>query len=162
MRHLRVIVMVLVFGLSSGAVEAAAIAPDEHMASKSAETRALGLYREVRCVVCQNESIADSQAGIAADMRRDIRIRIFSGQTDDQIRQALSQRYGDYVLFRPPLSPATLILWGLPVVMIGAGGLAFFGQTRARPEPMPEALPTAEEIELLARLTRRPDQDTEA
>ncbi len=89
------------------------------------EARAQGLFREVRCVVCQSETIADSDAVIAADMRRDIRARIAAGESDAQIRRDLDARYGDYVLFRPRVSQANLLLWLLPplIVVCGVAGL---------------------------------------
>ena len=109
--------------------QSSALAPDEHMARPDLESRALSLYREVRCVVCQNE--ADSSAELAATMRRDIRERLSRGESDETIRQALSARYGDFVLFRPPFNGANLILWGLPVALVLLGGLVFFRQTRS-------------------------------
>ncbi len=94
-------------------------------ATPNDEARAQGLFAEVRCVVCQSESIADSDAEIAADMRRDIRAQIAAGTSDADIRKHLYARYGDYVLFRPRVSKANMALWALPplIVLLGAGGL---------------------------------------
>ncbi len=89
------------------------------------EARAEALFQEVRCVVCQSESIADSDAEIAADMRRDIRAQIAAGVSDADIRKHLYARYGDYVLFRPRVSPANMLLWGLPPLIVALGAGAF-------------------------------------
>ncbi len=98
------------------------------------EARAQRLFAEVRCVACQGQSIGDSDAKIAADMRREIRNEIASGQTDKQIRQNLADAYGDYVLFRPRLSTGNLILWGLPplMVLLGGGLLFWLGKRSAK------------------------------
>ncbi len=89
------------------------------------EARAKALYREVRCVACQSQDIADSDAAIAADMRREIREEIAQGRTDEEIRAGLSARYGDYVLFRPRFSIGNLLLWGLPPLIL-VGGIGVF------------------------------------
>jgi cytochrome c-type biogenesis protein CcmH len=85
------------------------------------QRRAEALYTEVRCVQCQSESIADSDAQIAADMRALIREDIKQGLSDAQIRKTLSDHYGDYVLFRPRLSKSNLLLWFLPLLIIVGG-----------------------------------------
>ena len=90
------------------------------------EARAQALFQEVRCVQCQSESIADSNADIAADMRRNIRDSIKAGETDTQIRKGLYDHYGDYVLFRPRLSPGNLVLWLLPPLIVIAGACLLF------------------------------------
>ena len=97
------------------------------------EARAQALFREVRCVVCQSETIADSDADIAADMRRDIRARIAAGESDADIRKDLYTRYGDYVLFRPRVSKANLLLWILPplIVLCGVTGLILLVRRRS-------------------------------
>ncbi|MBW8881053.1 MAG: cytochrome c-type biogenesis protein CcmH [Asticcacaulis sp.] len=94
------------------------------------EARAQALFREVRCVQCQSETIADSNAPIAGDMRREIRASIASGRSDEEIRQTLYRQYGDYVLFRPRLSKANLILWGAPFLIVLGGLGAMLWLTR--------------------------------
>jgi cytochrome c-type biogenesis protein CcmH len=134
---------------------AAAIAPHEAMPNPDQERRARALYQEVRCVVCQNESIADSSAEIAADLRADVRARIAEGKTDVQIREALVARYGDYVLFRPRLTPGNILLWATPFLVLLAGIAAFVSLTRRKTgawvTDSAEAELTPEETEALKR-----------
>ena len=82
------------------------------------------IIRELRCLVCQNETIADSNADLAADLRREIREMIAAGKSDDEIRDFMTERYGDFVLYRPPLSAKTLLLWTAPVLLLAIGGFA--------------------------------------
>jgi len=104
---------------------APALAQEPRLEDPALEARARELQREIRCVVCQNESIDSSQAGIARDLRRLVRERLAAGDSDEAVRQFLVARYGDYVLFRPPLRPGTWLLWFGPglVLLLGAGGL---------------------------------------
>jgi cytochrome c-type biogenesis protein CcmH len=106
------------------------LAPVAHADATQDEARAQRLFTEVRCVACQSQDIADSNARIAADMRQAIRREIAAGKTDVEIRHNLAATYGDYVLFRPRLSKGNLILWGLPplIVLLGAGLLFWFGK----------------------------------
>ncbi len=89
------------------------------------EARARQLFTEVRCVQCQSESIADSDAQIAGDMRREIRDDIQAGKSNAEIRQSLFDHYGDYVLFRPRLTKSNLVLWALPFLIILLGCIWF-------------------------------------
>jgi len=91
------------------------------MADPAQEARAQSLEMEIRCVVCQNEPIAQSTADIAADMRALVRERVAAGDSDDQIRNFFRVRYGDFVLFRPPFDPRTWLLWGAPLLLLGLG-----------------------------------------
>lgn len=116
-----------------------------HADAAKDEARAEALYREVRCVQCQSESIADSNAPIAADMRREIRRSVAEGRSDADIRKNLYARYGDYVLFRPRLSKANLILWLTPFLIVAAGaGLLLF---RARRQNISETYALSDEEE---------------
>ena len=117
------------------------------------EARARALYREVRCVACQSQDIADSDAAIAADMRREIREDIAQGRTDEEIRAGLSARYGDYVLFRPRFSPGNLLLWGLPPLVLIGGIAGFFILSRRRNAGRDYALSEAEQARLREILT---------
>jgi cytochrome c-type biogenesis protein CcmH len=81
------------------------------------------LVTELRCLVCQNQSIADSNAPLAADLRMQVREQILAGRSDDQIRSYVTERYSDFVLYRPPLRPSTWLLWFGPFLLL-AGGLA--------------------------------------
>lgn len=87
------------------------------------EQRLLVIAEEVRCLVCQNESLAGSRADLAQDLRREIRSLIKQGKTDQEVMDFLVSRYGDYVRYRPPVKPSTWLLWGGPFVLL-AGGLA--------------------------------------
>ncbi|MFN0184446.1 MAG: cytochrome c-type biogenesis protein [Aquabacterium sp.] len=92
--------------------------------SGTAETDRLhALAAELRCLVCQNESLADSHAPLALDLKREIRAQMSAGRSDDEIRTFLVQRYGDFVTYRPPLDGRTLLLWAAPLLLL-AGGLA--------------------------------------
>ena len=79
------------------------------------------LIKDLRCLVCQNQSIADSNATLASDLRREVREMMIAGQSDDQIREFMTARYGDFVLYRPPVRPRTWLLWSAPVLLLLAG-----------------------------------------
>ena len=79
------------------------------------------LIKDLRCLVCQNQSIADSNALLASDLRREVREMMIAGQSDDQIREFMTTRYGDFVLYRPPVSPRTWLLWSAPVLLLFGG-----------------------------------------
>ena len=83
------------------------------------------LTRELRCLVCQNETIADSNAMLAADLRREVRALMLAGKSDAEIRAFLTERYGDFVLYRPPVTPRTWLLWAAPaLLLLGGAGIA--------------------------------------
>lgn len=113
------------------AVVTAAVAPMV-LAEPAEEARAQALDREIRCVQCQNEPIAQSTADIAADMRRLVRERIRAGESDAEIRSYFRDRYGDFVLFRPPLDARTWLLWGAPALIAAAGLMAVLATRRRR------------------------------
>lgn len=110
----------------------AAIAPAV-LGDPAQEARAQALETEIRCVQCQNEPIAQSTADIATDMRRLVRERIAAGDSDDQIRAFFRQRYGDFVLFRPPLDARTIALWASPAILLLIGAAALWA-SRRRPD----------------------------
>ncbi|HEY9219842.1 MAG TPA: cytochrome c-type biogenesis protein [Phenylobacterium sp.] len=105
---------------------AAASDPAERLPDPAQEAQARALFREIRCLVCQNESIDDSDAELAGDLRRIVRERVAAGQSDAQIKSFLTDRYGEFVLLRPTFSGGNLALWLVPfaVVLAGAGLLA--------------------------------------
>lgn len=103
--------------------EALALSPDEVMADPGQEARARAITRNLRCVVCQGESIDDSQAGLARDMRHFVRAEIAAGKGDDEIIEGLRTRYGDFVLMRPRLGFNTLLLWAGPFLVLVSGFL---------------------------------------
>jgi cytochrome c-type biogenesis protein CcmH len=91
-----------------------------------------GITRELRCLVCQNETIADSNATLAGDLRREVREMIAAGKTDDEIREFMIARYGDFVLYRPRLTPINYLLWGAPVLLLVFGAYAAVRVVRRR------------------------------
>ena len=104
---------------------AAAISPGEVMADPKLEARARALAKELRCVVCPNQSIDDSDADIAKDLRKVLRERLEAGDSDREVIEHITQRYGDYVLLEPPLKPSTYALWFAPLLFAAiAFGLA--------------------------------------
>ncbi|MBX3503644.1 MAG: cytochrome c-type biogenesis protein CcmH [Alphaproteobacteria bacterium] len=114
------------------AAPALAVEPDEVLADKALEKRAREISAEIRCVVCQNQSIDDSNAEIARDMRRAIRERLTRGDSDDAVVAFLRARYGDYILLRPPFDPRTWLLWlGPPLLLLFVGRL-LYRRARAR------------------------------
>ena len=113
--------------LPARANEAAPLADDPVV-----EQRLLVIAEEVRCLVCQNESLAGSRADLAQDLRREIRSLIKQGKTDKEVMDFLVSRYGDYVRYRPPVKPSTWLLWGGPFLLLAAGlaGLVLFVRRR--------------------------------
>src|SRR5579859_3377583 len=112
------LLLVLLLGLA--AASAWAVQPDEMLADPKLEARARAISRDLRCLVCQNQSIDDSDAELARDLRLLLRERLKAGDSDQQARQFLVDRYGDYVLLKPPFKTATLALWlGTPVLLLG-------------------------------------------
>lgn len=103
------------------------------------EQRLVHIAEELRCLVCQNESLAGSRADLALDLKREIRQLIKQGKTDQEVRDFLVSRYGDYVLYRPPVKPTTWLLWGGPFVLLAAGLTGLIAFLRKR-RPMEAAL----------------------
>ena len=117
-----------------GSSAAYAVQPDEIMSDPAKELRARNLSRELRCMVCQNQSIDDSAAPLARDLRLLVRERIAAGDSDAQVLDFLVARYGEFVLLKPRLEPHTLLLWLLPPLALAGGGLALwtYGRRRSR------------------------------
>ncbi len=90
------------------------------------------IAHDLRCLVCQNESIADSNAELAADLRRQVREMLVAGKSDDAIFAFMTDRYGEFVRFNPPLEPKTLLIWGAPFIMLVMGGIIIYRVTRQR------------------------------
>lgn len=128
-------------------------AEDRPLADASQEARAQALHQSLRCVVCQNESIAESNAVLAADLRSVVRERVAAGDTDEQVRDYMVARYGDFVLLKPPFEADTWILWLGPfaVVLLGAIAIAAYLRRR-RGQPEAQALTAAEKKRLDALL----------
>ena len=138
--------------LASGA--ALAVEPDEVLTDPALEARARALSAELRCLVCQNQSIDDSNAPLARDLRLLVRERLAAGDSDEQVKTFLVERYGTFVLLKPPFDSRTLLLWLAPlVVLAGAAVLIIrhFGWGRSAPTAADVQL-TREEQEKLERL----------
>jgi len=112
---------------SAVAVEAPPNADDPAL-----ERRLLALTADLRCVVCQNESLAESRAPLAKDLRQEVRDLMRQGRTDPEVVEYLTARYGDFVLYRPPFKPVTYLLWIGPALFLGTGGIAWFLAIRRR------------------------------
>jgi len=113
-----------------------AVEPSERLADPALEARARALSKELRCLVCQNQSIDESNADLAHDLRQLLRQRLVAGDTDQQVLDYLTARYGVFVLLDPPFEPLTWILWLTPpVLVIGGGGLLLLRARRRRPDP---------------------------
>jgi cytochrome c-type biogenesis protein CcmH len=131
---------------------AAADDPADRLKDPAKEARARALFREIRCLVCQNESIDESDADLAEDLRRIVRERVAGGATNGQIKAFLISRYGEFVLERPTFSASNAVLWGTPFLVVAAGtAVLFLRRRRAAPEVEPLS---AEEEAKLADLTR--------
>jgi cytochrome c-type biogenesis protein CcmH len=145
-----------VVALVAGCPAAYAVQPDEIMSDPVKEARARDLSRELRCMVCQNQSIDDSDAPLARDLRLLVRERIGAGDSDSQVIDFLVARYGEFVLLKPRFTPHTLLLWLLPPLALTGGGLALWIFSRRRSKSSgahdPSLLRLSEEEE--ARLER--------
>ncbi len=129
MRRL-VLALFAMFALAGGAL---AVMPDEKLDDPALEARARALSAGLRCMVCQNQSIDDSDAPLAHDLRVLLRERITAGDTDDEVVDFLVARYGEFILLTPRLSVQTALLWAAPVVLLVLGGVVAFGVLRRRP-----------------------------
>ena len=130
---------------------ARAVQPDEQLANPVLEARAVRISGRLRCVVCQNQTIDDSDAALAHDLRVIVRERLTAGDTDDQVVGYIVARYGHYVLLKPPFEPSTLVLWLGPLAVLVGGGMGVAGFLRRRafaPGPAPTGLAPEEQIEL--------------
>ena len=120
---------------------ALAVQPDEIMKDPAQEARARNLSRELRCMVCQNQSIDDSDAPLAKDLRVLVRERIAKGDSDSDVISFLVARYGDFVLYRPPVKSTTWLLWFGPLVLLIVGGVVWWQVARRRPRGDQPAMP---------------------
>ena len=150
MRRALALLAMLWLGLAS------AIAQEAQLADPKLEQRARDLSREIRCVVCQSQSVADSDADIARELRVLIREQITAGKSDEDIRDYLVARYGDFVLFNPPFKASTYVLWIGPfaVLVIAGVGVALFFRRRAQEPAARIGELSADEQSRVARLLR--------
>jgi cytochrome c-type biogenesis protein CcmH len=157
MRKLGLTIMLIAALLATPAV---AVQPDEVLPDPKLEERARNLSRELRCMVCQNQSIDDSDAPLARDLRLLVRERLKAGDSDQQVLDFLTARYGDFVLLNPPMNAKTFLLWVLPAALLVGGGLVLVMALRRRstagsvgPNP---ALTAEEERKIAALLDSDP------
>jgi len=146
------LVLLMVFG------SALAMQPDEMLADRKLEARARTIDKELRCLVCQNENIDDSDADLAHDLRLLVRKRVVAGDSDEQVKQYIVARYGNYVLLKPPFDAETYLLWlGPGILLLGAAGAATLYYRHAMRAPDKRPL-SEDEIRRLAALIA--DSDT--
>jgi cytochrome c-type biogenesis protein CcmH len=123
----------LLLGLIAAAVSfGAAVDINGQLEDPALQTRFESIAKELRCLVCQNESIADSNADLAVDLRRQVREMLVAGKSDDDIFKYMTDRYGDFVRFAPPLSPKSLLIWGAPFIALFLGAGIVFRVARQR------------------------------
>jgi cytochrome c-type biogenesis protein CcmH len=140
--------LVLALVLATLALPAIAVRPEEILPDPALESRARALGKELRCLVCQNQSIDDSDADLARDLRRLVRERLVVGDTDPAIRSFLVDRYGDFVRLDPPLKASTMLLWFGPalVLALGLAGITVF--IRRRQAETPDTLDASDRARL--------------
>ena len=147
-RALALLLALVAAGPASGAVGD----PAMQLPDPTQEERAREIGRELRCLVCQNQSIEDSDADLARDLRRIVREQVSAGRSDAEVKGFVHERYGDFVLLRPRFTAATALLWATPAVALLAGAL-LFRAARRRPNALPGAPAELTEAER-ARLAR--------
>ncbi|WP_341677473.1 cytochrome c-type biogenesis protein [Niveibacterium sp. SC-1] len=156
MRYLLTFLLVLLSATPVLAGEARPLAQDE-----AVEQRLINIAQELRCLVCQNESLAGSRAELAEDLRREVREQIRAGKSDQEIKDYLVARYGNFVLYRPPLEGSTVLLWVGPFVLLvgAAAGLLLFVRRRARQSDVPlDAMQREQAEKLLADISAKGPQ----
>jgi len=123
------------------------------------EQRLISISEEMRCLVCQNESLAGSRSELANDLRREIRTLIQEGKSDDQIRSFMVERYGDFVLYRPPVKPITWLLWIGPFVILIIGIAILLGYLRRRNQGIPSTTLSAADNQKIDALLNQDKRD---
>ena len=145
--------------ISATTTPAYAITAEEMLANPVLEERARNLSKQLRCLVCQNQSIDDSDADLARDLRREVRSQIAAGTSDDAIIDQLRAKYGDYVLLNPPLDRATLFLWLSPLGFIILGGLIVMMARRQRGAAIANELDAGERARIEKMLASRDSEN---
>ncbi|AZO78328.1 MULTISPECIES: cytochrome c-type biogenesis protein [unclassified Bosea (in: a-proteobacteria)] len=149
-------VLLLLVGLSAFSAPAAAVQPDEVLKNPALEQRARGISSGLRCLVCQNQSIDDSDAPLAKDLRILVRERLTAGDSDGAVIDFVVARYGDFVLLRPPMNARTIALWAAPFLIVLSGAVFLWRRRNRSVAPASAAL-TAEEQARLDELMKRGD-----
>jgi cytochrome c-type biogenesis protein CcmH len=155
LRPIRSALALLILATLAGIPSAYAVRPDEMLADPVLEVRAREVSRELRCLVCRNQSIDDSDADLAHDLRVLVRERITAGDSNDQVIGFVRARYGDFVLLRPPVAIGTALLWGGPLLVLLLGGLAVARFYRRRDHPATPPLSPDERQRLSALLAEK-------
>ncbi|WP_321395304.1 cytochrome c-type biogenesis protein [Emcibacter sp.] len=133
---------------------------DGRLKDPAQEERAQALMKQLRCLVCQNQSIVDSNAELAQDLRMVVRERIRAGETDEQVLSYMTDRYGDWVLLKPPLKSKTMMLWFSPLILLVSGAGFAVLYLRRRPSSVSAASPlSAEEEARLEKLLKETEED---
>lgn len=148
--------LALIIAFLLAAVPALALVgrPEDRLADPALEARAQAIGRDLRCMVCQNQSIEDSDADLARDLRRIVRERVSAGDGDAAVVDFVHDRYGDFVLLRPPFNPVTALLWGMPLIAFGGGVLVILARRRRVAAGIEPAPLTDVERDRLAELER--------
>lgn len=142
----------LAAALSALCMLAAAADPADQLSNPRQEARARALFEQIRCVVCQNESIDDSEADLARDLRQTVRAQIAAGRSDEEVRRFLVQRYGEFILLRPRFSLANAAAWLAPFGIVAIGGLVLVLRARGGGPASDAPTLSADEEARLARL----------
>ena len=148
----------LALALLLAAFPAHAVQPGEQLADPALEARARALSANLRCMVCQNQSIDDSDAALARDVRILVRERLVAGDSDAAVETFLVSRYGDFVLLKPPFNVGTALLWGAPFAALALGALALVAAARRRRVVQPATPLSAKESERLSALLGEGDK----
>jgi cytochrome c-type biogenesis protein CcmH len=125
-------VLLAITGWSAGAGTARALDAYGQIEDPALQARYEHITKELRCLVCQNESIADSNAALAGDLRREVREMLVAGQSDVAIFDFMTARYGEFVRYNPPLESKTLLIWGAPFILLLVGGAVIYRVVKAR------------------------------
>jgi len=141
----------LLAGLAGVLCIAAASDPAERLPDPAQEAHARAIFKDIRCLVCQNESIDDSEAELARDLRRTVREQVTAGRSDAEIKRYLTDRYGQFVLMRPSFDAGNLMLWLGPFLVVALGVVLLLGRLRNR---QPDAELSTAEAERVERLSR--------
>ncbi|PHZ84513.1 cytochrome c-type biogenesis protein [Paremcibacter congregatus] len=154
MRH---ILILLICCLASVSAQAIGVDKDR-LKDPVQEARAQEIMKQLRCLVCQNQSIVESDASLAQDLRAIVREQVKAGKTEAEILEFMTARYGDWVLLKPPVRGSTLVLWFGPLILLLGGGLLVIRYVRQRPETAQPSPLNAEEAEKLKKILAGEDK----
>ncbi len=143
---------VLVPALLLGSAAATAKEAAESAANPALEARVMAVSEELRCLVCQNQTIADSHADLAVDLRNQVRTKLLAGESERQIKEFMVERYGDFVLYRPPLKATTVLLWVGPFALLLLAAFALWRAIRQRAQRLASAAPSDADLARARRL----------